>query len=424
MKTYICSLVAHILGLVLSVAGATLAFYWQLWFCLAVCVLMAAGLCCNLYRVQMKQVEMMRRIVEGMKRSDFSQLPYPVFRNRAMNELAAEWTSAIKQVRERLADEEVRRQYYGNLLDTVDTAVVVADGDGRNEWMNRAARDLFGDVHRMPDEVWDGIRKNDPVIRLEGSASPVDLALSAVRVQLQGRECYMVSLKNIHGALEKNEMEAWQKLIRVLTHEIMNSISPIISLSETLSERTQSPGSDKLLQEHIRQGLQVIHRRSKGLLEFVENYRKLTRIASPVKRSVQVSSFFSDLRRLFPDEALRFGEVTPSCVVQADRAQLEQVFINLLKNAREACSGIPSPKIEVEALSCSGGVTFMVRDNGVGILPEVAERIFVPFFTTKSGGSGIGLSLCKQIVSLHGGYIRVASEPGKGSCFTLFFPEN
>lgn len=419
MKTYICSLSAHILGLVLFIAGGMLAFYWQLWFCLAVCVLMVAGICYNLYRTQMKQVEMMRRIVEGMKRSDFSQLPYPAFRDRAMNELAEEWTFAIRQVRERLSDEEVRRQYYECLLDTVDTAVVVVSGAGLSDWMNRAAQTLFGDVHRLPDEVLEAVRRKDPVVRLKSNAFSADLALSATRVQLRGHECYIVSLKNIHGLLEKNEMEAWQKLVRVLTHEMMNSISPIISLSETLSERVRDPGSDKRLQEHVRQGLQVIYRRSKGLLEFVENYRKLTRIASPVKQSVQVSSFFADLRRLFPDEAFRFGEVPPSCVVQADRSQLEQVFINLLKNAREACSGVASPEIRIEALSCSGNVMFTVRDNGAGILPEVSERIFVPFFTTKSGGSGIGLSLCKQIVSLHGGYIRVESEPGKGACFTL-----
>lgn len=419
MKTYICSLSAHILGLVLFIAGGMLAFYWQLWFCLAVCVLMVAGICYNLYRTQMKQVEMMRRIVEGMKRSDFSQLPYPAFRDRAMNELAEEWTFAIRQIRERLSDEEVRRQYYECLLDTVDTAVVVVSGAGLSDWMNRAAQTLFGDVHRLPDEVLEAVRRKDPVVRLKSNAFSADLALSATRIQLRGHECYIVSLKNIHGLLEKNEMEAWQKLVRVLTHEMMNSISPIISLSETLSERVRDPGSDKRLQEHVRQGLQVIYRRSKGLLEFVENYRKLTRIASPVKQSVQVSSFFADLRRLFPDEAFRFGEVPPSCVVQADRSQLEQVFINLLKNAREACSGVASPEIRIEALSCSGNVTFTVRDNGAGILPEVLERIFVPFFTTKSGGSGIGLSLCKQIVSLHGGYIRVESEPGKGACFTL-----
>lgn len=419
MKTYICSLSAHILGLVLFIAGGMLAFYWQLWFCLAVCVLMVAGICYNLYRTQMKQVEMMRRIVEGMKRSDFSQLPYPAFRDGAMNELAEEWTFAIRQIRERLSDEEVRRQYYECLLDTVDTAVVVVSGAGLSDWMNRAAQTLFGDVHRLPDEVLEAVRRKDPVVRLKSNAFSADLALSATRIQLRGHECYIVSLKNIHGLLEKNEMEAWQKLVRVLTHEMMNSISPIISLSETLSERVRDPGSDKRLQEHVRQGLQVIYRRSKGLLEFVENYRKLTRIASPVKQSVQVSSFFADLRRLFPDEAFRFGEVPPSCVVQADRSQLEQVFINLLKNAREACSGVASPEIRIEALSCSGNVTFTVRDNGAGILPEVLERIFVPFFTTKSGGSGIGLSLCKQIVSLHGGYIRVESEPGKGACFTL-----
>ncbi|WP_300725747.1 ATP-binding protein [uncultured Bacteroides sp.] len=422
MKTYTWSLVMHIVGLVLFVAGGVLAVFGQLWFCLTVCVLVVAGISYNLYRVQMKQVEMMQRIVEGVKRSDFSQLPYPVFRNRAMNELAEEWTAVLKQIRERITEGEVRLQYYENLLDKVDTAVVVVNGKGMNDWMNRAARNLFGDVPQLPEEVWKAVIQKASVVHLKTNSSPADLALSATQIQLQGHDCYIVSLKNIHGVLERNEMEAWQKLIRVLTHEIMNSISPIISLAETLSERTREPETDEHLQEHISQGLQVIHRRSKGLLEFVENYRKLTRIATPVKRPIAVSAFFHDLRRLFPDKAIHFGDVPETCVVQADRAQLEQVFINLLKNAQEACADISSPKIEVTATSHERSVTFMVNDNGEGIMPEVAERIFVPFFTTKSGGSGIGLSLCRQIVTLHGGNIRVESEPGKGSRFVFVIP--
>ena len=228
-------------------------------------------------------------------------------------------------------------------------------------------------------------------------------------------------------------MEAWQKLIRVLTHEIMNSITPIISLSETLSERGVPVALKDARGEKeyavMLQAMQTIHRRSKGLLGFVENYRRLTRLPAPVCASVSVRELFTDLQKLFPDETIHF-ELPPSeKTLDVDRAQIEQVLINLLKNAREASARREEPKIEVKAAFApkvtssltSWRCTITVRDNGEGILPEVQDKIFVPFFTTKIAGSGIGLSLCKQIMNQHGGNISVYSEPGKGSCFTLQF---
>lgn len=218
--------------------------------------------------------------------------------------------------------------------------------------------------------------------------------------------------------LERNEMEAWQKLIRVLTHEIMNSITPIISLSETLSEREMTEKNYPVM----RQGMQTIHRRSKGLLEFVENYRKLTRLPAPVRCPVSVNDLLNDLQKLFSEEFIHIEMPETNRTLQIDRTQIEQVLINLIKNAKEACSKVDTPLIEVKmALTLSWQCLITVQDNGGGILPEVLDKIFVPFFTTKPSGSGIGLSLCKQIMNRHGGNITVQSTVGKGSCFTLQF---
>lgn len=218
--------------------------------------------------------------------------------------------------------------------------------------------------------------------------------------------------------LERNEMEAWQKLIRVLTHEIMNSITPIISLSETLSEREVSEKNYPVM----RQGMQTIYRRSKGLLEFVENYRKLTRLPAPVRRPVAVRELLQDLQKLFSEEYIRIELPETDRILQIDRTQIEQVLINLIKNAKEACSRKEHPRIEVKMLpALSWQCLITVSDNGEGILPEVQDKIFVPFFTTKPSGSGIGLSLCKQVMNRHGGNITVQSAVGKGSCFTLLF---
>ncbi|MCD8183027.1 MAG: HAMP domain-containing histidine kinase [Bacteroides sp.] len=227
------------------------------------------------------------------------------------------------------------------------------------------------------------------------------------------------AMKNFRmRVLERNEMEAWQKLIRVLTHEIMNSITPIISLSETLSEREMTEKNYPVMQ----QGMQAIHRRSKGLLEFVENYRRLTRLPAPVRRPVSVGELLQDLRKLFPEEFIRIEMPANDRVLQIDRTQIEQVLINLIKNAKEACSKKDNPKIEVKVLpSSSWQCLLAVEDNGEGILPEVQDKIFVPFFTTKTSGSGIGLSLCRQIMNRHGGNIKAQSVVGNGSCFILQF---
>lgn len=218
--------------------------------------------------------------------------------------------------------------------------------------------------------------------------------------------------------LERNEWEAWQKLIRVLTHEIMNSITPIISLSETLSERDMSEKNYPLMQ----QGMQTIHRRSKGLLEFVENYRKLTRLPAPDRRPVSVSALFSDLQKLYTEEYIHIHMPQEDRILLIDRTQIEQVIINLIKNAKEACAKREQPMIEIRMQPAfSWQCIITVSDNGDGIVPEAIDKIFVPFFTTKPTGSGIGLTLCRQIMNRHGGNITVRSQIDTGTCFTLQF---
>ena len=198
-------------------------------------------------------------------------------------------------------------------------------------------------------------------------------------------------------------------------HEIMNSITPIISLSETLSTR-------EVEYSRMLQGMQVIHKRSKGLLEFVENYRRITRIPAPVKEKVTLAELFNGIAELIPNDYISFAQPAPQISIKADRTQMEQVLINIIKNAIEACAEVPSPQIQVQSsVSETGTVSITVSDNGPGILPNVLDKIFIPFFTTKENGSGIGLSLCKQIMHLHGGNITVRSTPEQGSEFTLFF---
>ena len=263
------------------------------------------------------------------------------------------------------------------------------------------------------------------VIKLFKEEVIQEMVVTMTEYTTKGFKYRLYCFTNVRSLLEENEMEAWQKLVRVLTHEIMNSIAPIISLSETMVERIEQDNQGEQSIEMIVHGMKVIHRRSKGLLEFVENYRKLSRLSMPLLAYIKVGDLLADIKKLFhnPKIDYRYDIEEKEQLLFIDRSQIEQVLINLLKNAEEACAEQPNPvvKITTSYLKEKHLLLISVSDNGCGILPDVQEKIFVPFFTTKQKGSGIGLSLCKQIMSLHGGSISVKSEEGVGSTFTLKF---
>ena len=425
MKRYAIRVFLHILFIMLLSIGSCLLFQKQLWFSTTICILLLITTGVHLYRMQFKQINLLRRLTDGLQYNDMTQAFHPPFKNKIMNEWAEELSESLKDFRGKLLAEEIKHQYYENLLNKVDTAVLVADRYGHVEWMNQAAVTHLGQISQLPEALLIASATNDiPIIRIEQNSTVLEMAISCTKFATQGKEQQIISLKNIHSVLERNEMEAWQKLIRVLTHEIMNSITPIISLSETLSERGIPEQLGEKEYSIILQAMQTIHRRSKGLLEFVENYRRLTRIPAPVRTKVSIAELFMDLKKLFPEEYIHFETPLSELNLYIDRAQIEQVLINLLKNAREACGKQADKNIRVEITTAPANNKIMtVSDNGEGILPDVLDKIFVPFFSTKTTGSGIGLSLCKQIMTLHEGSINVKSESGKGSRFILTFPK-
>lgn len=336
--------------------------------------------------------------------------------------LAAERV-AQRQASSESVDASAELLFYKTLMDGVDTAVMLVTDNGHIEWMNRAARPLAGSGEQLPEAIMQALSARASELLIDGS----EYSFSCSRVVMRNSARNIIALKNIHGAMEKSKVDAWHKLVRVLTHEIMNSMTPIISLSETLctSVRNDSFSNDEDSVENIRRGLEIINRRSIGLLSFVENYRKLTRLAAPDKKMFSVASLVNDIKELFTQPFLIFDAASVANVeLNADRAQIEQVLINILKNAIEACEERePSEGYEkrvsfsVEKGADDNGaeyIAFLVRDNGVGIIAPVQEQIFVPFFTTKKQGSGIGLALCKQIVVNHGGSIELFSEENNG----------
>ena len=351
--------------------------------------------------------------------------------------LAEEINAVMNDFREKTIKQESQYQYFDTLLNTVGDCLIVTNDKGHIHWMNRTAinslcgfriydiNDLAPVNNNLPQMMHNlrpGIKK---ILRLrvKNGNDTIEREYSITTTNFFDKGFYykLYSLQNIHEVVQRSESEAQQQLVRVLTHEIMNSLTPIISLSDTLTEGMKD---ESLSQDDITQALRAINRRSSGLLHFVENYRKLQHISAPQYADVRLGELISNLQQLFPAPYFHFNIEDSEHVLHIDRSQIEQVLINLLKNAEEAVKDIEDKNISISARSDKPQhiITINVEDNGSGIMPEVLDRIFVPFFTTKPGGSGIGLSICRQIASQHGGTITASSTPLKQTVFTLQLP--
>lgn len=397
-----------------------------------------------------KSNERMRQLIEAIRTRDFSlQYSLDHLRGEERN-LAEQINEVVNEFRETTLLQEAKYQYFGTMLDTINAFLIVADEQGKVHWMNRAAVDgLCGfSIHHLHDlQVLDGALPEmmmqlkpglQKLVQLETKTNEVaagkkaldagnqhagkaDFVLSVVNFFNKGFAYRLYTLQNVQPVIQKNETDAQQQLVRVLTHEIMNSLTPIISLADTLCEGVEQ---DTLEHDDLLMALQAINRRSNGLLQFVENYRKLQRISKPQFEDVRIGDLVADLRHLYPDSIFHYEIENEDQRLLLDRSQIEQVLINLLKNAQEAVENeeIPYVRLTTHLSSNKRNFIISITDNGKGILSEVMERIFVPFFTTKTNGSGIGLSICKQIVTLHGGTITASSKPGDKTTFSVVLP--
>ncbi|HEY4029898.1 MAG TPA: ATP-binding protein [Caulobacteraceae bacterium] len=334
----------------------------------------------------------------------------------------------------RRGSQERQREIEGlkALLDTTPAALFILGDDGTVDLANRAAFALAGrEVRRLDDfpqlgparEVIAGLRAGGRAVLTMADDRKIFVSVSQLSHPAAG-PVRLVALQPIAGELDVVEQAAWRDLMRVLAHEIMNSLTPIASLSESLARRLPHDA-----EAETRGVLEVIARRSENLMGFVDRYRLVADTPPPIRAPVPLGAFARDITRLLAGSftAAR-AELTlevepPELEVEADRSLLEQAVINLLKNALDASRARPAPKVVLLCAAAEDGpVTITVRDNGEGVPPERLETIFVPFYTSRSGGSGIGLSLARQIAQAHGGQLIARNNEDGGATFEMSLP--
>jgi len=353
------------------------------------------------------------------------RLFFDISLNRTLNRLRGIYEKRRTELRE-------QEQYFAHMLENVQTGIVVQEENGRISFYNAYARVLLGmeslshirQLRRVSDSLYSAFINVQPgkTIKAEyyNESSRIDILLSASYATIKGKEVKIISLSNINTQLTENQEESWNKLTRVLTHEIMNTITPIISLSDTLNKCAV----DDCLDSNYISGLETISSSSKGLLSFVESYRSLTRVAAPIRKSFLVSELAERVLQLtapYTTEAgveTAFVEKTEDVLLWADENQIAQILINLVKNAAQA----GATRIEISAdLDSLENVVIEVTNNGAPISKEGQAEIFVPFYTTKQEGTGIGLSLSRQIMRLHNGTLALTRSDATATTFTLRF---
>jgi len=396
----------------------------------------------DIYRMLKKAQDEVREFVESVHYRDFSryfnvkQAPSEL---QTLREGFNEINTTFKVISK---EKEIQYLYLQKILELVDTGIISFEtASGELNWMN----DTFKKMMEIPYlKTIHSLEKRDPqlyeaaiairpgesrIVTITKENRQVKILLAATLFQTDEKINKVLACQNINEAVDETEAKAWQKLLSVMTHEIMNSVAPISSLAGTLKNRLlQTSVSDNSSdREDLELGLETIQRRSEGLLKFAETYRNLNKITTPNLKNIFVRDLFENLHTLMQPTLdqknieLEIVLKDPGLMVEVDVNLVEQVLINLVINALEAVKEKTNPRIILSAFKDNNKTLIKVADNGMGVSDELLDKIFIPFFSTKKSGSGIGLSLCKQIMLLHKGSIQVQSIMGQGSTFILLF---
>lgn len=416
-----------------------------LWYFEIIAIPIIIFLVIDFWNYNKKIQEEVKQFVENIHYRDFTRF-FNVQQSPAELQTLRKSFNEINDTFKDITNEKERQsQYLQKILELVDTGILAYEEEtGEVMWLNEALKKLLQlpylkTIHSLSKRDWKLYHEvmSLPLGKTTIGTAQVDaesfkILLSATAFQTGEKRYKLIAFQNINDALDETENKAWQKLLSVMTHEIMNSVAPIVSLAETLGNQVRN----KEIQtshfidnrEDLELGIETIKRRSEGLLRFAETYRNLNKITTLTLTKIYAADLFENLHHLMQpmlkqkNIELEIILKDTSVMLEADINLLEQVLINLMVNAMEAVKDTVSPKIVLSAYINQANHTILkIADNGVGIPEELMDKIFVPFFSTRKTGSGIGLSLCKQIMLLHKGSINAHSIAGQGTSFTLQF---
>ena len=386
-----------------------------------------------------KSIKRLRLMLESVRMRDFS-LQYSLDRlTGEERRMAEEINAVINEFRETERKHQGETHLYDALLSNVDSILIATDDTGKTKWMNKAAieqlcgfqfdrLDNLSALHPSLSEQLKGLRKNSMSLvsfpTKEGEEKRY--AATMKKIFVSGISYRLYTMQDVASVFRQSESLAQQRLVRVLTHEIVNSLTPIVSLSETMADNMALGSERDISDSEMEVALSAISRRAKGLMEFVQRYRMLSGIAPPVISAVRIEELIQGLQELVVPQIKEGCKVSfyagcGDAMIGVDRAQIEQVLLNLLKNAVE--TGATLIDVTGTLSDDERWLIVSVTDNGGGFPKEAADNMFTPFFTTKSGGQGIGLAVCRQIVSNHGGLVGAEClEDGSGARFTVRLP--
>ncbi len=394
------------------------------------------------YRMFSKHRFLLKQMVEfseAVKYRDFTRR-FVVKREKSVEGQLYTAFNQINEVYKNISiDQALQHQYLNKVINMLDTAIIFYHAEsGKVIWLNEAFKELFQVPHLGNIS---GMQKRHPELYIKtmqlqvgkhqmetahSSKGKIKLLMQSSGFETQDGSFRIIVYQNINEAIDETETRAWHKLLRVLTHEIMNSIGPISSLAETLHDRLEHWEGEQDI-EDLKLGIFTIKRRSEGLLQFAKSYRLINKVDQPQFSEIQVVQLFENIYQLLEPTLIQKNiDVdiiikNTRMILRADVNLLEQVIINLLLNAIEAVKEEEEPYISLSAIETKDHIQLKIQDNGAGMSPEIQEQIFTPFFTTKKTGTGVGLTLSKQIMLMHGGNISVDSVEGEGSTFTLQF---
>ncbi|WP_347374456.1 HAMP domain-containing sensor histidine kinase [Aequorivita sp. Q41] len=399
----------------------------------------------NLYQFVIKRFIEMDDFFESIKYHDFSRWFVEDKGPQDIQKLHKGFNLVNKTIKAIDSERQAQFLYLQKILEMVNIGIIAYNVEsGDVLWANDSLLKTldfpsFKNIRfvekRRPkiyDELFETYHSNTASATLEMRQETVKVLISDTVFEMEEDSFKLIVLQNIEETLNRNESEAWKKLLSVMTHEIMNSIAPISSLAETLQSDIQksieNQTTEKLELEDLNAGLNSIKKRSEGLMKFAKTYRSLNKITHVNKTTVKALDLFESINELMKSSleekltTLDFDLKDPNLVLEIDSYLIEQVLINLILNALDATDKVSNPKVIVTAsIGTNGKTQLKVTDNGTGIPLEIMDSIFVPFFSTKKTGSGIGLSLSKQIMLLHGGKIQVQSNKSTGTVISLIF---